>query len=75
MRICADAVPTVEDSGMFFGIPTLKIPAYVTDSSSDAPLYVKATQEKLKEVELRLIPYFGFANRGESNMRVWFLLR
>ena len=73
VRIDVDAIPVVEDSGMFYGIPVLKMPAYVTDSQDDAPLYLKAGSEVLREVELRLIPYFGFANRGESNMRVWLL--
>jgi DUF1680 family protein len=34
-------------------------------------LYVEADNEEMKEIEIRLIPYFGWSNRGSSEMTVW----
>lgn len=43
-----------------------------TADYDDKQLYYDAEFAKEKETTLRLIPYFAFANRGESDMRVWF---
>ncbi len=41
---------------------------------SDGKLYSKIT-ENYKDFTLKMIPYASFANRGESNMLVWFNIR
>ncbi|HEX3358454.1 MAG TPA: glycoside hydrolase family 127 protein, partial [Tepidisphaeraceae bacterium] len=40
-----------------------------SDWSND--LYREAESENLREIDLRLIPYFAWGNRGESEMSVW----
>ena len=36
----------------------------------DDKLYKKAS-EKDKEIDIKFIPYYAFANRGEDDMAVW----
>ncbi len=52
-----------------FLLPVLKTVAF-TPKKSDKLYY--AAEEGLEETELNLIPYYAFANRGESDMLVWF---
>ena len=52
-----------------FRAPVLCVP--VTLGSEDGGLYAPAADRKRRPAELKLIPYFAFANRGESDMRVW----
>ncbi len=52
------------------GVPQLSVRAWRTVREEDAPLYRRKTQNKEK-VEAVLIPYYAFANRGESEMQVW----
>ncbi len=55
--------------------PELGCKILTVDAYRPAPcqaLYRKATAEAKKE-QLTLIPYFAFANRGESEMLVWIL--
>lgn len=58
-----------ESENDFFGLPTLDISCYEKQIFSDG-LYASRPPEK-KPATLRLIPYNGFANRGESDMLVW----
>ncbi len=53
-----------------YGLPTLTVPCAkrVTDGGS---LY-RNTPPKTETATLRLIPYNAFANREETDMRVWF---
>lgn len=53
-----------------FGAPAIKTIGYRRPDTDGAPLYT-AGISKLDEVEVRMIPYFAFANRGESEMLVW----
>lgn len=55
-----------------FGLPVIDADAVVLES--DGKLYVDALREPVsrRKTKLRLIPYYAFANRGESDMRVWF---
>ena len=62
---------TVEDSKEFLA-PTLKIKAYRKEKSPT--LYRKKTDNYV-ETEATLIPYFAFANRGETEMQIWNLLK
>ncbi|MBO7296174.1 MAG: glycoside hydrolase family 127 protein [Clostridia bacterium] len=52
------------------GVPQLTVRAYRTVRDENAPLYRRKTQNKEK-TEAVLIPYYAFANRGESEMQVW----
>ena len=52
------------------GVPQLSVRAWRTVRDENAPLYRRKTQNKEK-VEAVLIPYYAFANRGESEMQVW----
>ncbi|MBQ9779512.1 MAG: glycoside hydrolase family 127 protein [Clostridia bacterium] len=60
----------VEASNATYGLPTLTVPCVkrVSDGSS---LY-RNQPPKTVEAELKLIPYNAFANRAETDMRVWF---
>ncbi|MBR5427408.1 MAG: glycoside hydrolase family 127 protein [Clostridia bacterium] len=55
-----------------FDCPVLSVPA--TASAGEYPgaaLYAAIGEQKRRQLALKLIPYFAFANRGESDMRVW----
>lgn len=53
-----------------FILPVLKTTAYRPKSCDD--LYFEATDD-CEELPLTLIPYYAFANRGETEMQVWLL--
>ena len=55
-----------------FDASVLKTSVRLTDRSSVRALYFPLKELTTVEAEMTLIPYFGFANRGESDMRVWF---
>jgi DUF1680 family protein len=59
-------------NGEAFGVPTLKTKAWKRVWSQG--LY-RILSDELEEVDLRFIPYFGFANRGISEMLVWVNIR
>ncbi len=65
----------VGDGGIF-GLPVLDVDGF--DSMKD---YCKADglynnePTKCSETRIRLIPYYAFANRGESDMQVWLNIR
>ena len=45
---------------------------YQNSDSWEGSLYRHiATADKLEEIEIRLIPYFAWGNRGQSEMSVW----
>lgn len=57
-----------------FGLKVLDVEAYeLCDTAQDA-LYARADTDapKVRPATLRMIPYNAFANRGESDMLVWF---
>ncbi len=56
------------------GVPQLTVRAWRTVREPDAPLYRQKTQNKEK-VDAVLIPYYAFANRGESEMQVWHFVK
>jgi DUF1680 family protein len=45
------------------------MPGFV-DKETDE-LYIDATEDDKDPVTLKFIPYFAFANRGETDMLVW----
>lgn len=55
------------------GVPTLTLRGYRTETRPDAPLYYDASKQALKETEIKMIPYYAFANREETDMLVWHL--
>ncbi|MBR2353066.1 MAG: glycoside hydrolase family 127 protein [Clostridia bacterium] len=52
-----------------FGLPMLELPAE-RKQNFDGTLYARKAPARVP-VTLKLIPYNGFANRGESDMTVW----
>ena len=50
-------------------LPSLKTVAYTPKQTDE--LYFDAN-DALEEQDLKLIPYYAFANRGESDMLIWF---
>ena len=52
-----------------FGLDTLEVSGYRVVSAAEG-LYTR-TAPSLRPEKIRLIPYNAFANRGESDMRVW----
>ena len=53
-----------------FGINTVTAKGYVTESG-EYGIYRDKKELPKTEVEVKLIPYCAYANRGESDMRVW----
>ena len=51
-------------------LPEIKTTGYINPETKK--LYSKA-RGNYSEIPLTLIPYFAFANRGESEMNVWLL--
>ena len=55
-----------------YGAPILEIKGYRKEKSPT--LYRKKTDNYV-EINAKLIPYFAFANRGETEMQVWNLVK
>ena len=57
-----------------FGLKVLDVEAYELCDTAHDELYARADTEApvLTKTTLRMIPYSAFANRGESDMLVWF---
>lgn len=53
----------------FHGLYSITLPGYKLNSIKS--LYVLTDKITNKEVPLKFIPYYAFANRGESDMLVW----
>ncbi len=56
------------------GVPELSVKAYRRTVSAETPLYHEKS-DRLTSFTARLIPYYAFANRGESEMLIWHLLK
>jgi hypothetical protein len=54
----------------YFNAPVLFTKGYRSDISRFDCLYMPAENNYIEQ-DLKLIPYFGFANRGVSEMLVW----
>lgn len=52
------------------GVPTLTVCAWRREENPDAPLY-SVMRRRLVGCKATFIPYYAFANRGESEMLVW----
>ena len=71
IRLDSGSKIKVENSDAY-GVPVLKVKAYRKENSPT--LYRKKTDSYF-ETEATLIPYFAFANRGETEMQVWHLIK
>jgi DUF1680 family protein len=62
----------IEGQSKELGVPTLTLDAFYAPQMSTlyAPL-----NTKLEKTRATLIPYYAFANRGESPMQVWSLYK
>lgn len=56
-----------------FGAPIIKTTGYRRRAEAFNNGMYKTALGKLEPTNLTFIPYFGFANRGESEMVVWVL--
>ncbi len=63
------ALTIAEETGVY-GLPELRVTC-VKEVADDDDLY-RNTPPKTEEALLKLIPYNAFANRAETDMRVWF---
>jgi DUF1680 family protein len=54
-----------------YGLPTLTVPC--AKRVQDGGTLYRNQPPKTESATLRLIPYYAFANRAETDMRVWFL--
>ncbi|MGI6247936.1 MAG: glycoside hydrolase family 127 protein [Acutalibacteraceae bacterium] len=62
------AVPPQVCEPLFAGLPALEAGGYVIQEGE--ALYTLSGEGE-KSINIKFIPYFAFANRGESDMRVW----
>ncbi len=53
------------------GVPTLELDAFVREKPSS--LYSQLSLKR-KKIKAKLIPFYAFANRGESPMQIWTLI-
>ena len=56
----------------FFGANTVTLQGTRTANAADAPLYQQTLTPQRARVPVTFVPYYAFANRGESDMAVWF---
>jgi len=61
------------DEDLFDGVTTLDLAAVVPDESAwaDDVLYQPDSRTNSERVTVRAVPYYAWANRGETEMRVW----
>ena len=67
--VCAPLQAKVLDN-CELGLPMIEATGTVPADTEAAPLY-SPLDTLPQDVPLRFIPYYAFANRGESDMRVW----
>jgi len=56
---------------------TLTTPALCTSQTGGAPgpLYLRVDREPPREIEIKLVPYYAWNNRGDGDMTVWIPVR
>lgn len=62
-----------KDDGL--GVSTLTLSGYRTEIDAETSLYYDSADERLKKVEVKMIPYYAFANRGDTDMLIWHLVK
>lgn len=70
IRISADEDYICEESEAY-GVPTISTVGECRIPTGEQSLYAKAYRRE--KIKVNLIPYFAFANNGESDMRIWLL--
>ena len=67
-----DRIETVMEDLQGFSVMTLRVPVLKENAATASDALYSAYQPPVQEQgQLRLIPYFTWANRGEGEMRVW----
>ena len=69
IEVAIDALDDVTYDLDFHKLYSISLPAYRTADSQS--LYFNAAESNLEPITAKFIPYFSFANRGESDMLVW----
>lgn len=60
------------EAALLHGVTVVEGQAKVLPAAGDAAsLYRRAASSQAREVDLKLIPYYAWANRGQSEMMVW----
>lgn len=57
----------------YFGVPLIMTTGYRRKADGFKDTLYKTAASKFVKTDLKFIPYYGFANRGESEMLVWIL--
>lgn len=70
VRIAADGEYICTENEAY-GVPTISTVGECRIPNDDQSLYAKTY--KREKIKVNLIPYFAFANSGESDMRIWLL--
>ena len=72
------ANPAEETLSASFLLPSIELTGWIREedeskqkSGRGSALYRSISDYHLKSVPVRLIPYYAFANRGESDLAVW----
>jgi len=74
VRLRANGDVAVEhDPELLDGVTTLDLPAFVPDESrwDDGALYRPVSETDVEPTTVRAVPYYGWANRGPDEMRIW----
>lgn len=73
ISVSLDAVSDARLEDDFHGFYSISLPGYRQTKTNG--LYIMARDVENEKAELKFIPYFAFANRGESDMLVWVRIR
>lgn len=67
-----DAYSCQFDPEVLGGVVSIDVPAKVFEQdAAEAPLYEPISERQQHPTQMRLIPYYSWANREEGQMRVW----
>ena len=69
IEVSTDAPDNAIESPDFHGLYSVTLPALRFKENS--ALYFDASENAYESIRIKCIPYFAFANRGESDMLVW----
>ena len=69
IEVSIDALTNAIENLDFHGLYSVTLPAFRLKERTS--LYFDASQSTTEAVHVKCIPYFAFANRGESDMLVW----
>ncbi len=69
IEVSVDALQNATEALDFHGLHSVSLPALRLKESQS--LYFDATDSAYDPVRIKCIPYFAFANRGDSDMLVW----